>query len=290
MDTVINVQVVGSSAAACERRLGRALGWFHHVERICSRFEEGSEVRRLARRTGRPVAVSPVLFAALRFAVTLAQLTDGAFDPTVGAEMERRGFDRNYRTGRRVSTPAVRPGAASYRDIALDERRKTVLLRRPILLDLGAVAKGLAVDLAARELDGLPGFAIDAGGDVYVRGVAPAGDLWRVGIRHPRREGALWGVVRLRRGAVCTSGSYARRLPHAGHHLLDARTRGASDGVVSATVIAPTAMAADALASAAFVLGPQRGLQLLEREGVVGLLLTPTLRAYRTRGVARPWR
>jgi thiamine biosynthesis lipoprotein len=171
------------------------------------------------------------------------------------------------------------PERADYRDVRLDPARQAVTLRRPLLLDLGAVAKGLAIDLAARELLPCGDFAIDAGGDLYLGGRNPAGERWRVGVRHPRRADAALAVLGVSGMAVCTSGDYERHSPGAGggHHLLDPRTGEPADGAASVTVVAPTAMLADALATAAFVLGPERGLRFLERQGVAGLIVTPDL-------------
>ena len=156
------------------------------------------------------------------------------------------------------------------------------MLARPLVLDLGAVAKGLAIDMAARELSPLENYAIDAGGDIYVAGCNPHGDRWSIGIRHPRHSEQLLDSIRVSNMAVCTSGDYERRGPRA-HHILDPRTGTSADAIASVTVVAPTAMAADALATAAFVLGPTSGIQLLERHGVNGLMVSPTLERYSTR-------
>jgi thiamine biosynthesis lipoprotein len=162
-------------------------------------------------------------------------------------------------------------------------------LRRPLILDLGAVAKGLAVDLAAQELAPFGNYAIDAGGDLFVRGLNPAGQPWQIGLRHPRRPDELLGVVRLADAAICTSGDYERQSPRQedGHHLIDPRTGRSAADVASVTVVAPTAMAADALATAAFVLGPRRGLRLLTRQGVEGLIVTPALEQHPTLNFGR---
>jgi len=274
MDTLVSIEVVGAAAAG--PAVARALGWFGRVEDVCSRFDPGSELRRLCARVGEPVPASPVLFEAVRFALALAARTRGAFDPTVGAALAARGFDRHYATGERfpVAAPA---GAATYRDVRLDAARRTITLRRPLVLDLGAVAKGLAIDLAARELGAFDGFCVDAGGDLLVAGRTAQGRPWRVGVRHPRDGRALACALDVGAGAVCTSGDYERRTPDgAQHHLLDPRTGASAGALASATVIAPTAMAADGLATAAFVLGPERGLRLLHREGVEGVLIDPT--------------
>jgi thiamine biosynthesis lipoprotein len=289
MDTTVTAQVIARTAnPASEAQLDRALGWFAQVEAVCSRFDPSSELSTLCRQVGRPVAVSRLLFGALRIALKVACLSAGAFDPTVGGALERGGFDRNYRTGERTRAYVGGRGGASYRDVQLDTARGTVTLTQPLLLDLGAIAKGLAIDLAARELAGHAGHTVEAGGDLYAGGCNAVGTPWQVGIRHPRQPQDLLAVVAARNQAVCTSGDYARRgaVTSLAHHLLDLRTGAAAAELASATVIAPTAMLADALATTAFALGAVRGLPFLERAGVEGLLVGTDLRRYATRGFA----
>jgi thiamine biosynthesis lipoprotein len=261
--------------------MDRAFAWFREIEGVCTRFDAASELRRATERAGVAVPVSAILFEAVRFALLVAERSGGAFDPTVGRRMEARGFNREYRSGRVVRSGES--GEASWRDVELDVEARTMLLHRPLTLDLGGVAKGLAVDAAARELAPFRDFAIDAGGDLYLGGCNDRGEPWSVGIRHPRRESGLIAPVRVSNQAVCTSGDYERTGAVAGeHHILDPRT-GASPGrAASVTVVAAGAMLADALATAAFVLGPEEGIELLEREGVEGLIVTPKLEEFRT--------
>jgi thiamine biosynthesis lipoprotein len=202
--------------------------------------------------------------------------------------METRGFNREHRTRTIVRTPLAPGGDASYRDVALDPDHQTIALLHPLILDLGAVAKGFAIDMAARELGPFEDFAINAGGDLYLGGRNPAGTPWSIGIRHPRRDRHLIASVCASDAAVCTSGDYERTTAdaRAGHHILDPRSGAPSTDVASVTVVAPTAMAADALATAAFVLGPHEGIRLLERQGVEGLIVTPALERHETRGMA----
>jgi thiamine biosynthesis lipoprotein len=180
----------------------------------------------------------------------VAEETGGAFDPTL---------------------------QGSFRDLEFDAESSSVTLRRPVSLDLGAVAKGLAVDMAARDLAECEDFAIDAGGDLYMGGVNPSGQPWTVGIRHPRRPDEVLASVQVSNRAVCTSGDYER-----GAHIRDPRSGAAAQAVASATVIAESAMLADALATAAFVLGPEEGIAFLRRMGVEGMVITPDLRRYET--------
>ncbi len=174
-----------------------------------------------------------------------------------------------------------------YRDVRIDPERRTIRLMRPLTLDLGAVAKGLAVDAAARELEAFEDFAIDAGGDLYLGGSDERGQPRSVGIRHPRMDHALIARLRVSNQAMCTSGDYERRTPDGEeHHIIDPRTGASPESVISATVVASGAMLADALATAAFVLGPKDGVEFLNRVGVDGLLVTSDLQRYETAGLS----
>jgi thiamine biosynthesis lipoprotein len=305
MDTLVDIHVV---AGAAEREafdaIARAFEWFSRVEQICSRFEPSSEVMRLSERVGEPVVVSPILFETVRFALEVARESGGAFDPTVGHLLESQGFNRNYRTGETIVTHLSRQAPESgksgggrrgrswpprYTDVVLNERTRAITLRRPLILDLGAVAKGFAIDLAARELAGFSGSMIDAGGDIFSRGVGPSGEPWHIGIRHPRRPGEVLDVVHVSGAAVCTSGDYERVRPDGGvgYHIVDPRTGESPNRIAGLTVIAPTAMLADALTTAAFVLGTERGLPFIQRQGVEALFVSPEIETTETPGFAR---
>jgi FAD:protein FMN transferase len=294
MGTVVTIQVVGHGSDDGERRrreagVARAVAWFYQVEACCTRFDARSEVRQLSAQIGSPVNVSAILFEAVQFARAVAEESGGAFDPTVGHRMEARGFNREYRSGQVVRTSLEPDGDASYQDIHVDANHRTITLARPLVLDLGAVAKGLAVDLAARELQEFTNFAIDAGGDLYLGGCNAGGLPWSVGIRHPRAEHQLIDTLRVSDAAVCTSGDYERRSSDedgdTGHHILDPRTGEPATVATSVTVLATSAMVADALSTAAFVLGPTEGLALLERHDVDGLIVTPALDRFATRSM-----
>jgi thiamine biosynthesis lipoprotein len=286
MGTLVTIHVLHDGAGEA---IERAFGWFREIEARCTRFDGGSELMQLAAHVGVPVPASAILFEAVRFALAVADETGGVFDPTVGHRMETRGFNREHRTGAIVRTALPAGDDVSYRDVHLDPERRTITLGRPLILDLGAVAKGLAVDAAARELRAFRNFAIDAGGDLYLGGCNADGLPWSVGIRHPRRDGELIESLRVSDKGVCTSGDYERRTPGGGpeHHILDPRTGASPRAVASVTVVAPTAMLADALATAVFVLAPADGIGLLDRLGVDGLIVTPDLERYETRGVRR---
>ena len=285
MGTVVTIEVVGYDRSARARRtrelaIERAFAWFDRVESVCSRFDAGSELRRLCATRGVDVEVSPMLFEAIRFAVAVAEETHGAFDTTVGARMEARGFNRDYRDGAVVGSGVSDEEPVSYRDVVLNESARSIRLERALVLDLGAVAKGLAIDMAVQELRSLANFVVDAGGDLYCGGHNAAEQPWTVGIRHPRESHALLTRVTLTDAALCTSGDYERRVADddAGeHHVLDPITGASPRDVISASVIAPTAMVADALGTAAFVLGCTDGVALLKRHELRACLVDAQL-------------
>jgi thiamine biosynthesis lipoprotein len=226
----------------------RAEGWFQRIDDECSRFKPASDVSRLATRVGEPVVVSPLLFEVVQFAVAIAAASGGAFDPTLGAD------------------------GASWRDVELDADASTVTLKRPIVLDLGGVAKGLAVDLAAKELAPLENFSINAGGDLFLAGANPRGEPWAIGIQHPRDKEKLIETLHVSNSAVCTSGDYER-----GAHIVNPRSGLPAGGLSSVTIVAPSAMVADALGTSAFVLGPVEGAAFLRAQDVTGILFTDAL-------------
>src|SRR4051812_21505623 len=116
MGTFVTIDVVAVSGPEADAAIERAFGWFRAIEATCTRFDVESELMRLNARPGTPVAVSDIQFEAIRFAVEVARDTDGAFDPTIGARMAARGFDREHRSGRRIAALTT-DAAASYRDV-----------------------------------------------------------------------------------------------------------------------------------------------------------------------------
>ena len=239
MGTFVTIQVVDDDPPATveiAERVERAFGWFREVEARCTRFDAQSEAMRLTAQVGVPVPASEILFEAVRFAVAVAESTGGAFDPTVGGLMEARGYNREYRTGEIVRTALDQAAGVSHRDIHLDSGKKTITVRRPLVLDLGAVAKGLAIDLRAR-LRPLVDFAIDAGDPTLA--VAGPKTAWSVGIRHPREDGQLMEFISVSDAAVAHRAITNAKATIASHHIMDPRAGACTDAVASATVVAP---------------------------------------------------
>jgi FAD:protein FMN transferase len=238
-----------------------------------------SPVGRLNR--GEALAPPPEVAGALAAALEVASASGGAFDPTVLPLVRLWSFD----TGGRLPAPAEVEQARRWVDWRRVRRDEQGRYRLPegFGLDLGGIAQGAVVDLLGSWLEqrGFRRYLVEASGDILVAGVKARGQPWTVAIQHPRRGQEFVGILKLgepgRKLAVVTSGDYERFFEQGGrryHHILDPATGYPAMGLVSVTVIAPTCTEADALSTTAFVLGPQRGLALLEsRPGVEGLLI-----------------
>ena len=188
--------------------MDRAFEAFRNVEQACSRFSPDSELMTACREVEKPVQISPFLFEPLKFALEMAKLTDGVFDPTIGKVMEEQGYNRHYLTGEHMESPS--DDSVTYRDIILDEQAHTLYLNKPLVIDLGAVAKGFAIDLAVNELKDFAGFVVNAGGDLFAGGVDENGDPWKIGIQHPEKKDQIIAEIEISNQAICTSGSYER--------------------------------------------------------------------------------
>jgi thiamine biosynthesis lipoprotein len=259
------------------------------IDRACSRFRADSEISRLHERTGRLTTLSPLLAEAVDVALRAAELTDGLVDPTVGAAVRALGYDRDFADVRDGDPTPARPAvpAPGWWRLRREPRSRRLLLPRGVLLDLGATAKALAADLAARaaaEAAGC-GVLVNLGGDLAVAGDPPTGG-WRIAIGddHVLAETSPATTVTVTAGGLATSSTTRRQWRRGDrivHHLVDPRT---GDAVVpvwrTVSAAAATCVDANTASTAAIVLGAQAPAWLREREiparlvGVDGRVLT----------------
>lgn len=254
---------------------GRVRALFATWEAALTRFRPDSELSRLNRAAGSEVEVSPLLFGVLQAALRAARATDGLFDPAMGLQMEALGYDRPFDRMPRESHPpsAAGPGGG-WRAITLDPARRAVTIPHGRAMDLGGIAKGMAVDAAIGTLRnaGVSTAMVEAGGDLRVIGRPPAHPHWGI-----RVDPVGDRVIALKAGALATSSTARRRWRAGGgdqHHLIDPRTgRAAMRGVRSVTVAARTCAQAEVAAKAALVAGMLEGADLLRRLGMDALMV-----------------
>jgi FAD:protein FMN transferase len=250
------------------------------VDRLMSIFRPDSEVSRLSRAAGAgAVAVSEDTYRVLREARALGIQTGGSLDVTMLPL--RRLWTLAAERGRCPSRAELdRAGRlVDVRDLGLDGgRRHARLGQAGAGVDLGGIGKGYAVDVAVEALRsrGIQRGIVNAGGDLRVLGPGPADGLWRIGLRHPLRPAALLLTLRVGEESVATSGNYFRSFTVAGRqygHVLDPRTGAPAESALSATVVAPHAMRADGLATAALVSGVDGALALVSAAGVEAIIV-----------------
>jgi len=265
MDTAVTLTAYG---AAAEQAMDAALAILFEAEGLWSTTLPDSTVSRL-NRDGTAVLdarTAELLACALGFAAR----TDGAFDPTVCPMVRAWGFTTGaYRVPDPAELADLR-ARGNYRDVMLAGGVAT--LGSGMALDFGAIAKGYSADVMADVMRsrGVTSGLISLGGNVRALGAKPDGSPWRVGIRDPERPDRLVGVVSVRDLSVVTSGGYERFFVRDGmryHHILDPGTgEPARSGLLSVTVISPDGALADALSTALFVMGLDRGLAFWREE------------------------
>ncbi|MHA1151115.1 MAG: FAD:protein FMN transferase [Alphaproteobacteria bacterium] len=256
---------------------------FESVDRRMSTYRADSELSRFNAAGTEPAQVSRHTLTVVEAAARMSRLSGGVFDPTVGPLVDLWGFGPGGAHGRvpsqeRIEEVLRQIGVAKLRTSkeppALGKRQGDVRL------DLSSIAKGFGIDQVAEHLDrlGLRQYLIDIGGELRGRGYGPRGALWRVGIERPAGASrAVQRVIRLGRQALATSGDYRIFFERDGQrysHIIDPRNgRPVDHGLASVTVVAATAMEADALSTALMVLGPEAGFELAERQRLAAFFI-----------------
>jgi thiamine biosynthesis lipoprotein len=267
--------------------------WFADWATRLSRFHQGSELSALNRAAGTAMAVSEVLWTALRAAVAAAEATDGLITPALLGAMQAAGYDQSFEQLTDGPTTCTCASVSDFHGIAFDEAQHTVTLPAGMGLDLGGTAKGWAADVAAQRLAPFGRCLVNAGGDVSMSG--PEGAPWRLGVESPLQPGVMLGVLEVERGGVATSGRYYRKWQHGGvwqHHLIDPRTgKPAQTDVVSATVVAPSALVAEVAAKQVLILGSVAGLAWLAQfEALAALVVLEDGTITHSAGLDAYWR
>ncbi len=292
MGTIITQKVYGEYASKASDEVFDKLQW---LEKTMTINDSGSEIDTLNDMAGKEgVKLSEESIYVLETAKKYSELSGGAFDVTVGPLVKSWGiFTENPKVPGKDEVSNLLK-LVNYKNIIVDKSTLTAKLEKPgQIADLGGIAKGYAGDEAVKiyKKYGITSAYINLGGNVVVLGSKPDGTDWKVGVQNPRAEnGKFIGILNLSDKTVVTSGDYERYFEKDGvryHHILDPKTGYPSDsGLISTTIVADNSIDADALSTATFVLGLDKGMRLIESlKGIDAIFITRDKKVYVTDGL-----
>lgn len=273
MGTIVEIILIGDNQKKAEKSALQAFQEIRRIEQLMSPTIEKSDVFRINQSAGRKwVRVSPETFYVIKKSIEISEQSDGGFDITVGPLIKL------WQKAREKEEPPSKEdlgrslGLVGFRNIMISPDGKILLKREEMSIDLGGIAKGYAVDRAFELLKGMGyrNLIVNAGGDLKVGGMK-FGEPWSIGIRDPRDprdQEKLIAKIKLTKGAIATSGDYEKYFISQGkryHHILNPKDGLPAEGCRSVSVLCEEGILADALATAIFVLGPEKGLSLCQR-------------------------
>lgn len=267
MGTNVEVKAVHSDITAAKKGVYFAFKEIERIDKLLGYTGQESDVAKINDFAGKhPVKITGETFLLLARAQGYAKKYQGVFDLTIGPVEELWGFNLD----RPASLPAdsgikKQLPLVNYRRLVLNAKDTTAFLTmKEMKVDLGAIAKGYAIDRAAGFLKryGVQNFILKAGGDMFVSGMKSPTERWKIGIQHPRHTGELFAMMELKDCAISTSGDYERYFIRDGvryHHILDPRTGYPSRRSKSVSVVSrSSAEETDALSTTLFIMGAEK--------------------------------
>jgi FAD:protein FMN transferase len=269
-------------AGAVRAAFDAAIAEIRRIEALMTTWRPDSEVSKINAAAGKSaVVVGDETLAIITKSLETSAISEGTFDITFETLHGLWKFDEDLDpTPPKDKDIKARLPFVGYRHVKVDPATSSVMLaKEQTQIGLGGIAKGYGVDRAVKVLDeaGLLSFFVQAGGDLFARGKKPDGTAWQAGIRDPRGpETKYFAKLSLTDHAFSTAGDYERSYVVGGkryHHIIDPRTGKPAAASRSVTIWAPTALLADAIDDAVFVLGPEKGLALVESIEDVGAVV-----------------
>ncbi len=276
MGTFAEVSVYSSDENTAGKAIEEALNEMERMDNIMSNYKNDSELSRLNRKAAKsPFPCQRELLGVIEQSQYYSEFSNGAFDITVSPIVALWGFFNDK--GHIPSDKEIQKllPAVSYKNIVINKNNypkkpNTISFKNTHTeIDLGAIGKGYAVDKALEiiKTHGISNACINLGGNIYVLGTPADKNAWKIGIQHPRDKNEILGYLELKDEATATSGDYERFFEINGKrysHIIDPRTGKPVSGTIAVTIVAPTSTDVDALSTSVFVLGPEKGLKLIE--------------------------
>jgi thiamine biosynthesis lipoprotein len=272
MGSRFEITVVAKDSIEAKDYIDAAVVEITRIEKLISSWDLASQTSEINRNAGiKPVKVDEELYNLIGRSVEISKLTDGAFDISFASMDKIWKFDGSMTE--MPSKEAIKQSVAKvgYQNILLDPENFTVFLKlEGMKIGFGAIGKGYAADKAKKLLmeKGVSGGIVNASGDMNTWGKQPNREFWKVAITNPLDKNKAFALLPLNENAVVTSGNYEKYVTFNGiryTHIIDPRTGYPATGIISATVFAPKAEIADALATSIFVMGKDVGIDFINQ-------------------------
>jgi len=274
MGTVIEITLIADDEEKANKAALQAFQETKRIETLMSPWLDSSDVTRINRSSGKErVKVSPETMEVIKKAQKISELSEGGFDITVGPLTELWRRAREKKTPPSIEDVKEKLNLVNFKNIEMDQEGKVFLKKKDMAIDLGGIAKGYAVDRAFDVLRslGYKNMIVNAGGDLRVGGTKNK-QPWSIGIQNPRESQKILARISVSDTALATSGDYEKYFIYQGkryHHIFNPKDGFPTDDCQSVTVLCKEGMIADALATAVFVLGREKGYSLCQKlEGV----------------------
>lgn len=271
MGTLVTITSIARSEAAAQAAAIAGFSEIHRLEQLLSTWIPTSELSQVNTSAGvKPVRVSPETMTVVRRAIQAGEITNGGFNIAIGPAIEAWSVTEDQRIPTESELGALRP-LVNLQAVHVDAGRQTIYLEKAgMRIDVGGIGKGYAADEAVEAMRkaGAVAGVVALSGDIKTFGRLPNGKMFPVGIQHPREDGSVLLWIDLQDEAISTAGDYERFFEREGiryHHILDPRTLQPARGCQSVTVIAREGIWADGLDTGIFVMGPERGMELVEQ-------------------------
>lgn len=277
MGTFAEVSIYSHDEKTAGRVIEESLDEMERMDRIMSNYKEESDLSRLNKKAVKsPTPCNKELLEVIEQSLYYSELSGGAFDITVSPIVALWGFFREQgRVPAKKEIEKLLP-AVSCKNIVINksadpEIPATIFFKNTqTQIELGAIGKGYAVDKALEVIkkSGVNNGCINLGGNIYVMGAPPDKKAWRIGVQHPRNSGEILGYLELNNEATATSGDYERFFEFNGKrysHIINPQTGRPVSGTIATTIVAPSGTEVDALSTIVFVLGHEKGMEIVKR-------------------------
>lgn len=289
------ITVVAENQQDGDHFIDLAVNEISRIEKLISSWDAQSQTSEINRKAGiAPVKVDAELFHLIERSLQLSKLTDGAFDISFAAVDKIWKFDGTMQEMPSEETIRKSVSKIGYKHILMDPAASTVFLELPgMKIGFGAIGKGYAADKAKELLikEGVQSGMINASGDLDCWGTKPDGKPWLVGITNPLNKEKVFSWFPIENSSVVTSGDYEKFVMLNGKrysHIIDPRTGYPAHGLVSATIFAPKAELADALATSIFVMGIDVGIDFVDQlKGIECILVDDEGKIYYSKNIQR---